>query len=80
MTSQERKERSSMRGAQREAFQEMSLDIAAQGWLGRGRGGAVNKIIKYVYSSRAHRQRRTTTVSDLAGMKPSINTFLLPQL
>lgn len=33
MTSQERKERSSMRGAQSAAFQEMSFEIAAQGWL-----------------------------------------------
>lgn len=27
-----------------------------------------------------HRQRRTTTVSLFAGMKPSMKTFLLPQL
>jgi hypothetical protein len=26
------------------------------------------------------RQRRTTTVSDFAGMNPSMKTFLLPQL
>lgn len=75
--------------------QTMSLDevMAAQGWLGGTWAGSAGwsdvsdgwlLVGSRTASGRqrhgTHRQRRTTTVSLLAGMKPSMKTFLLPQL
>lgn len=64
-----------MRGAQREAFHEMSLETAAHGWLccGISNPNVESEDATYRHSS-------TTTVSLFAGMNPSMKTFLLPQL
>jgi hypothetical protein len=42
----------------------------------------MSQLISFVDVFWAHgcRHRRTTTVSDLAGIKPSMKTFLVPQL
>lgn len=83
LTSQDRNERSSIRGDHCVVSQTMSFElcIAAQGCLHCRKIGSAHFYPgePNTRCKRTHRQSKTTTVSLLAGMNPRMKTFLAPQ-